>query len=171
MSNENKTHYRKVFKSDHLGCADIEDLTESGSDLIFTIKCVVQEYQTIVAGKKIDANIAYFNEQIKPLVLNATNSKTLRGLTGSVFVEDWNDITIQLYADPNVKMKGETVGGVRISPRKVVKRPLITQESPRFKHVITAYKRDGDFDSVLKQADISQEAMKIVVDGVANGSL
>ena len=36
--NENKTHYRKVFKSDHLGVPDLEDLVESKHNLIFTIK-------------------------------------------------------------------------------------------------------------------------------------
>ena len=64
-----KTHYRKVFKSDHLGCADLEDFIEQSSDLIFTIKQVRQEFGAKVAGKKIDANIAYFSENIKPLIL------------------------------------------------------------------------------------------------------
>ena len=85
----NKTHYRKVFKSDHLGVADLEDLIEAGSSLVFKIKLVKQEYGVKVAGRKGDHNIAYFNEPIKPLVLNATNSKTLKGLCGgSAFVED-----------------------------------------------------------------------------------
>lgn len=113
-----KTHYRKVFKSDHLGVADLEDLLEAGSDLIFTIKQVKQEFNVSVAGKKGNFNIAYFDERIKPLVLNATNSKTLKLLSGgSSFVEDWQNLRVQLYIDANVKMKGDTVGGVRISPR------------------------------------------------------
>jgi len=68
-----KTHFRKVFKSDHLGCADLEDYTEQGSDLIFTIKNVRQEYGAKVAGKKIDANIAYFKENIKPFIDKGEN--------------------------------------------------------------------------------------------------
>ena len=32
-----KHHYRNVFKSDHLGSADLEDLIENGVPLIFTI--------------------------------------------------------------------------------------------------------------------------------------
>ena len=68
-----KSHYRNVFKSDHLSSYDLEDFTEQGRPLEFTIKNVVQELGTKVAGKKIDANIAYFVEPIKPLVLNATN--------------------------------------------------------------------------------------------------
>ncbi|MGL5233889.1 MAG: hypothetical protein ACRC8Z_03930 [Empedobacter falsenii] len=50
---ENKHHYRNVFKSDHLGSADLEDLTEQGTKLIFTIKEVKQEKQAKVAGNYI----------------------------------------------------------------------------------------------------------------------
>ena len=117
MKEEKKTHYRKVFKSDHLGVADLEDFIEEGKSLIFTIKIVKQEIGVAVAGRKGNHNIAYFKESIKPLVLNATNSKTVKGFNnGSPFVEDWNDTTIELYIDPNVKMKGDIVGGVRIRP-------------------------------------------------------
>lgn len=113
---DTKTHYRKVFKSDHLGSADLEELLEENVELIFTIKYVKQELKTKVAGKTMDANIAYFKEPVKPLVLNATNSKQISKFAKSPFVEDWKDITIELYIDPSVKMKGEVVGGVRIKP-------------------------------------------------------
>lgn len=128
----NKTHYRKVFKSDHLGIADLEDLVEQGSNLIFTIKQVKQEIGVKVAGRKIDANIAYFNENIKPLVLNATNSKVVKKLAnGTPFIEDWKNIAVQLYADPNVRMKGEIVGGVRINPNTpVLQKKVITKDTP-----------------------------------------
>ena len=130
---ETKTHYRKVAKSDHLGTPDLEDMTEQGHDLIFTISYVNQEYGAKVAGKKIDANIAYFKDsKIKPLVLNATNSKVIRGLTSSPFVEDWKGLVIQLYLDASVMMKGEKVGGVRIRPiQPVVKKvlPMFTESN------------------------------------------
>lgn len=117
---EKKTHYRKVFKSDHLGVADLEEILEDGGKLVFTIKEVKQEYGAKVAGKKIDANIAYFNENIKPLVLNATNSKQVGRFSKSSFVEDWVNVPVELYAKQDVKMKGETVGGVRIKPSQPV---------------------------------------------------
>ena len=60
-----KTHYRNVMKSDHLGVADIEDLVDQKRHLVFTIDHVNQEFGTKVAGRKIDANIAYFVENIK----------------------------------------------------------------------------------------------------------
>ena len=110
-----KTHYRKVMKSDHLGIADLEDLIEEKKPLIFTIREVKQQYGVSVAGKKGDFNIAYFVEQIKPLVLNSTNAKVVKAFANnSPFVEDWKNIRVELFIDENVKMKGEVVGGVRI---------------------------------------------------------
>jgi len=111
-----KHHFRKVYKSDHLGVADLEEFLEEGKKLIFTIKQVKQEVNATVAGKKGNFNIAYFVESIKPLVLNATNAKQIKLFTGSSFVEDWNNVKIELYCDELVKMKGEVVGGVRIKP-------------------------------------------------------
>lgn len=112
---EKKHHYRAVFKSDHLGSADLEDFIEQGKLLTFTIREVKQEIGVSVAGKKGNHNIAYFIEPIKPLVLNATNSKVVKSFAGgSPFVEDWKNVPVELYIDENVKMKGETVSGVRI---------------------------------------------------------
>lgn len=131
MSTE-KHHYRKVFKSDHLGSADLEDYIEQGRKLIFTIKEVKQEIGASVAGKKGNFNIAYFaDKDVKPLVLNATNSKVVKVFAGgSPFVEDWKNIRIELYIDENVRMKGETVTGVRIKLVQPVEKtkPLFTEE-------------------------------------------
>lgn len=124
-----KTHYRKVHKSDHLGVADLEELKEAGINLVFTIKEVKQEFGVKVAGVKGDHNIAYFKEKIKPLVLNVHNSKIIKTFNNnSSWIEDWKDTVIELYIDESVKMKGETVGGVRISPVK----PQVIKEKPQF---------------------------------------
>lgn len=133
-TNEKRNHYRMVYKSDHLGVADLEDLIEQGkTDLIFTIKDVKQELNATVAGKKGDFNIAYFVENIKPLVLNATNSKIVRSFAPakSPYVNDWNNIIVQLYIDSSVKMKGDVVGGVRIRPLQPVinQKPFFTKEN------------------------------------------
>lgn len=167
----NLTHYRKVFKSDHLSTADLEEFQESGSNLIFTIASVRQERGAKVAGRKIDANIAYFAEKIKPLVLNATNSKTLSKLANSCFVENWQNIPVQLYIDPTAAIKGEVVGGVRISPNKVQQKQFITKGSQQWNNAILAYKRDGNFNRVLERAEISKIDMQFIADGVANGSV
>lgn len=158
-----KTHYRKVFKSDHLGVADLEDLLEQGTNLIFTIKEVRQQMGATVAGKKIDANIAYFKENIKPLVLNATNSKVMKGLTGSAFVEDWANVTVQLYIDPGAKLKGEIVGGVRVHPDPPRKtKPVLLRDTQQFDNAVSAYIRDGNLDKVLERVQVSKADQELI---------
>lgn len=132
-------HYRNVYKSDHLGVADLEDMIEQGiKDLVFVIKEVRQEIGKSVAGKKGDFNIAYFTDpKIKPWVLNAGNAKAVKNLYNSSkpanqhssIVEDWKDIPIRLYIDYNIKMKGETVGGIKIDP---IQPKIGTQPKPLF---------------------------------------
>ena len=152
-----KTHYRKVFKSDHLGAADLEEMTEENKDLIFTINEVKQEFGAIVAGKKIDANIAYFKEAIKPLVLNSTNSKQVAKFANSKFVEDWAGLTIELFIDSNVKLKGEIVGGVRIRPvQPILKKPELTPKHSRWNEAKEAVKA-GKIDGVKSRFEISAE--------------
>lgn len=119
-------NYRKVYKSDHLGVVDLEELVEQNMPLIFTIKCVKQEIGAVVAGNKGNFNIAYFNEPIKPLVLNSTNASTVRKLGNfGTDTDTWLNIPVELYIDASVKMKGQIVGGVRIkqiSPR--IQKPI-----------------------------------------------
>jgi hypothetical protein len=174
---ENKTHYRKVFKSNHLGVADLEEFIEEGKKLIYTIKEVKSHYLdsniknsgVVVAGRRVGANIAYFKENIKPLVLNATNSKivksfnTIKGTSQhSPFVEDWSNTLIELYIDPNVKMKGEKTGGVRIRPKQpTIALPELTPEHPRWDEAKQAVK-DGKLMGVLKAYILSLENLALI---------
>lgn len=162
---ENKTHYRKVFKSDHLGVADLEEFIEEGKSLIFTIKQVKQEFNVAVAGRKGNHNIAYFKENIKPLVLNSTNSKIVKSFNNnSSFIEDWSNTVIELYIDETVKMKGETVGGVRIrpvQPKQKVK-PIFTESN-----FSKAKDANATIEMIKKSYSISNEVEKKYLDYVA----
>lgn len=160
-----KTHYRKVFKSDHLGVADLEDLLESNHPLVFTIKEVKQEYGVKVAGKKGNHNIAYFQEDIKPMVVNAGNSKILYQMTGSKFVEDWTNIPVRLYIDPTAKFGGEVTGGVRIHPESPQKKKIeLTPESKAWANAVAAFKRDGNLKKVLEHAIVSEENQLLIME-------
>ena len=123
-------NYRKVYKSDHLGVVDLEEMLENGKQLIFTIKEVKQE-NAVVAGNRGDFNIAYFIEPIKPMVLNAGNAGIIRGFSNgkSTDTDNWKNIPIELYVDSNVKMKGQIVGGMRIKP---IQPKLQPKEKPFF---------------------------------------
>jgi hypothetical protein len=87
-----KTHYRKAFDSPYLSSADIVEPT------VLTVNCVRLEADKTKKTKD-QFNTAYFvekeirpGEKLKPMILNATNSKTMKGLTGSAFIDDWNDV-------------------------------------------------------------------------------
>lgn len=117
MSEKTKdVSYRVAYKSDHLGVIDLEEMNENGQSLTVTIKEVWHEVGAMVAGSKGNFNIAYFAEPIKPLVLNATNAATVRRLcSGGANLNTWNmPVTVELYIDASVKMKGQIVGGVRV---------------------------------------------------------
>lgn len=123
-------NYRKVYKSDHLGVVDLEEMVESGQSLKLTIKHVKQEIGVLVAGNKGNHNIAYFVEPIKPWVLNAGNAGIIKGFTKSTDTDKWNNVNIELYIDENVKMKGQIVGGIRIKPvQPMVKAKLVFTEA------------------------------------------
>lgn len=131
---ETKTHFRKVYKSDHLGVSDLEEMQEEGmTKFVFLIDHVNQELEATVAGRKGHYNIAYFkqpkNGSIKPFVLNAGNAKIVSNFAASPFVEDWKNIPVELFIDHKVKMKGVEVGGVRI--KQVM--PNLEKKKPTFK--------------------------------------
>ena len=54
-----------------------------------------------------------FKENVKPLILNVTNSKTIAKLYGKD-ADGWIGKRIALYFDPNVRFGRELVGGVRV---------------------------------------------------------
>lgn len=141
-----KQHYRNVFKSDHLSIYDLEDFEEQGTKLVFTVREVKQEIAAKVAGRKGDFNIAYFEEDIKPLVLNAVNGKQIAKFTQSGFVNDWVNVPIELYIKRDVKLKGEIVGGIRI---KTVQPTLLTKEEVEAK--INASKTVSDLNTLRSE--------------------
>lgn len=153
-----KTHYRKAFDSPYLSSADIVAPTD------LTISYVRLEADKTKKTKD-HFNTAYFvekelrpGEKLKPMILNATNSKTIKALTGTPFIDDWQGTRITVYVDPNVKFGKEIMEGLRISPKAPDVRKLITpQHEQAWKNAKAAYVRDGNLKAVLSKVDISPE--------------
>ena len=109
-----KTHYRKAFDSPYLSSADIVEPT------VLTVARVSLEVDRTKKTKDM-FNTAHFvekelrpGEKLKPMILNASNSKTMKGLTGSAFIDDWQNIRITVYVDHNVRFGKETVEGLSL---------------------------------------------------------
>ncbi|HLT42627.1 MAG TPA: hypothetical protein VKZ95_07985 [Sphingobacteriaceae bacterium] len=110
MKDENKTHWKKAFNSNYLGAVDLPGY----KDIVATIKEVRLEV-TKGTKEKEKKNIAYFAENIKPMILNVENSKTVRALAGgSNFLEDWNDVKVQIYVKEGVQAFGTVTDALRI---------------------------------------------------------
>jgi len=65
-------------------------------------------------------------KDIKPLVLNVSNSKTLNLLYGK-YAEKWVGKKIEIYYDANVRLGRELIGGTRI--KNTV--PITEPENPK----------------------------------------
>ncbi|KPU94724.1 hypothetical protein APR50_10625 [Variovorax paradoxus] len=165
-----KTHYRKAFDSPYLSSADIVEPT------VLTVHHVSLEGDKTKKTKDV-FNTAYFaekeirqGEKLKPMILNATNSKTMKGLTGSAFIDDWKDVRITVYVDHNVRFGKESVEGLRISPHAPEKRMLIPENVKAWKNAKAAFKRDGNLRAVLSRVDISPEHQKQLMDECAEAA-
>jgi hypothetical protein len=152
-----KTHYRKAFDSPYLSSADIVE------PATLTIQRVSLEIDRTKKTKD-HFNTAHFvekeirpGEKLKPMILNATNSKTVKGLTGSAFIDDWKDVRITVYVDHNVRFGKESVEGLRISPHAPEVRSLTPANTKGWNNAKAAYKRDGNLTAVLAKVSISQE--------------
>ena len=154
-----KTHYRKAFNSPYLSSADIVEPT------VLTVSHVRLEPDKTKKTKDL-FNTAYFTEKeirsgelLKPMILNATNSRTMKNLTGSAFIDDWNNVSVTVYVDPNVRFGRDTVEGLRISTERprTNKKELTPEMTAQWESAIAAYKRDGNFDAIERRVTLSDD--------------
>lgn len=157
---DEKTHYRKAFNSPYLSSADVVEPT------VLTIKNVKLEPDK-TRKTKDSFNTAYFDEAelrqgepLKPMILNVHNSKIIKNLTGSSFIDDWNNIGVTVYVDTNVRFGRDTVEGLRISSEPPMTRKTLKQGTPQWANAVAAYKRDGNLDKVLARVDVSDDDAK-----------
>lgn len=109
---ETLTHWKKLHNPDYLGAYALTP----GQDLIATIKTVGNENVVGTDGKKEECMVMHFAERdVKPMILNSTNAKTIAKLLKTPYVENWSGRKIQIYT-AEVKAFGEVVDALRIRP-------------------------------------------------------
>lgn len=162
MSAAEKTHFRKAFDSPYLSSADIVEPT------VLTISRVTLDPDKTKKTKD-KFNTAWFAEQelrpgekLKPMILNATNSKTIKTITGSPFIDDWQNVQVTVYVDPNVKFGKEIMEGLRIRP--MPSRTVLTPaQTKAWENAKAAFRRDGNLQAVLARVDISEEHQRQLI--------
>lgn len=164
MNQSEKTHFRKAFDSPYLSSADIVEAT------VLTVKAVKLEPDKTKKTKDL-FNTAYFvekeirqGEKLKPMILNATNSKTMKALTGSAFIDDWNNVSVTVYVDHAVKFGKEVMEGLRISPMAPARRTLTPDMAAKWEQAKGACRRDGNLTAVLSRVEMSEEHQRQLIE-------
>jgi hypothetical protein len=84
-----------------------------------------KEEEVTAPGKGTETRLVlYFEGLKKGLVLNMANAEALAEITGTDEYEQWSDVPIELYVDPDVKYGGKKIGGIRICKPTLVQVPV-----------------------------------------------
>jgi len=152
-----KTHYKKAFDSPYLSSADIDGET------VLTIDHVSLEPDKSKRTKD-KFNTAYFvekeirpGEKLKPMILNVGNSKAVKDLTGSKYLEDWKNVRVSIYVDQKVKFGKDVVEGLRIRPYSPKEKEDLTPNHERWAGAVESYKENKDMAIIKKYFNLSKE--------------
>uniref|UniRef100_A0A3B0MEX5 Uncharacterized protein n=1 Tax=Arsenophonus endosymbiont of Trialeurodes vaporariorum TaxID=235567 RepID=A0A3B0MEX5_9GAMM len=162
-----KTHYKKAFDSPYLSSADIVEPT------VLTISHVLFEADKTRRTKDV-FNTAYFKEKeirpgetVKPMILNATNSKMVRQITRSPFLEDWQNVKVTICVE-RVKNRQEYVDGLIIYPAITQKKILTPSQIETWEKAKQSYINNGSLDKVAAHVEMSKEDQKRLKKECAN---
>lgn len=158
MTQKEKTHWRKVFNSDYLGSVDLEP----GSDLKAIIKFVQVKPVKGTDGKEKDCNVATFTDaRIKPMILNATNCRTVKGFVKSPFIDDWNNVPVAIYVKDDVKAFGEITEGLRIrSVQPTIQKPKLVPGTEIWDKAKKFLEGGGKFADIKARYSMNKEDEK-----------
>jgi len=120
----------KYRKSTHLAGIDVETIVNEKGSCVLTIKEAYYDKGVDVSGNKSDGYFIEFVEDIKPMMVNSINRKTINAVVKeakkctsaeSRFLPNWIGMQIELSFDETVKMMGKTTGGIRVKPTQFIK--------------------------------------------------
>jgi len=142
MSEQQKTHWRKLDNPEYLGAYSILDGGKN-APIIATIKEVKTADVKDQKGKSSKCKVAYLVNQ-KPMILNATNARMIQNISGTPFIEDWKGTIIEIYATTTTVGR-ETVDCLRIRPvsNKAAIKPFLEQESEMYNKLLLSAQQDA----------------------------
>jgi len=107
------THIDKLRNPNYLGGWDLLDENGKTVDRVVTIKEIKNEMVFQQKSQLEEQVITLFFEECKPIILNATNRKTLKKVTGTEYIEEMVGKKIQLTTK-RIKAFGEFHDAIRI---------------------------------------------------------
>jgi hypothetical protein len=162
-----KTHWKKLSHPLYIGAYELMK-GDTNIELPVKIEAVKREMVQGPDGKKEECTIMTIPPH-KPMILNATNQKTLTKAIGSPFIEDWSGKMVVLYV-AKVKAFGETLDALRIKPALYqAKKPEFTPEHKKWAGAIQAIKDgkntvDATISSITGSFELSADNEKLIRD-------
>lgn len=123
-----KTHWKKLHNPDYLGAYSL-DQNGKYIELQVVIESVTKKPVKGPDGKDEECIIANLKGN-KPMILNATNCKTLAKLFNSPHIEDWTNKKITIYV-AKIKAFGDLHDALRIKP-ELPKKPTLTPDHAKW---------------------------------------
>lgn len=114
-----KTHWKKLQNPDYLGAYSLDDGNGKYIVIVATIASAKVENIVGADGKREDCVVMRFQEKrvgtvdMKPMIVNTTNMKTLEKLFKTPYIEDWAGRRISVGVE-SVKAFGDVVDALRI---------------------------------------------------------
>tara|TARA_R110002126_G_scaffold289683_2_gene445254 strand:- start:5861 stop:6367 length:507 start_codon:yes stop_codon:yes gene_type:complete len=168
MSEQN-THWRTFHETEFLGAFD---LTEQGvEEKILTITSAVSKTVKDEKGKNETILSCSFQEEKKPMILNATNCKAIQKVSGSPYINKWTGVRVTIYIKKGIKAFGKVVDGLRIketAPRvQVTEKDLddaiaLLNKATTLDELKTAYKscKYGKYPKVMGATEKLKKELK-----------
>lgn len=109
---EQLTHYKATKDNRFLGSWDLVAGEKNGKpvykEIIVEIDKVgiQEEIENHQTNSKDIKNVVYFKNGIKPMVLNATNTKMIVAVSNTPFMEKWSGTKVMIYVETGVYMPG-----------------------------------------------------------------
>lgn len=153
-----KTHWLQNPNKNYLGHWD---LPESGT-LILTIKSANwEEVKNPIINTSEAKRVVRFQEDVKPLICNETNAKSISKATGVKYMEDSGGFKIELYRHNIIDRKTkENIDCIRVRDRAPkVSKPVMDESSKNWDSLKERIKTDSSItiESIRKHYDITQE--------------
>ena len=152
-----KTHFKKLMNPNYLGSWDLigkDDTFKSISTTIIKI-----EKQEVFDGKggKEDCLVMHL-QGYKPMILNATNVKTIATICKSNFIEDWIGKSINITVE-KVKAFGSLHDALRVTASK----PNMDINHPNFDKIKAAILgNQTTIEKVKERYNVTTEIEKLL---------
>jgi len=147
---DEKTHWREFHPTDYIGAYAFDP----GEEKVLTIKEAHHGRVEGEKGKAEDCLVVHWKEaDVKPMIVNVTNSKAISKVAGSPYIEDWAGTAVSLYTTEVKSFGGEMVEGVRIrqtAPK--IEKPILTPKHPKWDKAVQALSEEKTTIAAIRKS-------------------